>query len=238
MKYEKQKCIVFDLDGTAFKRFLPLDKKFISKKFDKNIIVKVIDSICRKINDADIIKNTTNILFLRFFVYSLFVPISVKRSEIEEYNNSWLVKKGYEEKVTSYVSLLLREYKEWYVREAALAIVNCFEKDFKPLINLGYHIIIMSNNELAKELMNMPYEIIVGKSKLIELKKLLKDPVLDIRYFVGNNYMDDICNAYILGINAVYVGNGYWVKNSKKLAISARTLKQSVFKIKEKDIKF
>ena len=74
----KVPSILFDLDGTIT-NFEELDNRIIREEIFKDCpIVVAIDKIAWKVNRLDLIKNTTIMLKLRLFVYSLIAGSSYK----------------------------------------------------------------------------------------------------------------------------------------------------------------
>lgn len=173
----KVPSILFDLDGTIT-NFEELDNKIIREEIFKDCpIVVAIDKIAWKVNRLDLIKNTTIMLKLRLFVYSLIAGISYKK--------------------------VFDEYSKGYVEYSRKEILK-HKKLIKALKEKGYHIIVLSNNKMADNLFLEEAEISSVNSKFREIRKIKE--YCYIKYFVGNNLMDDIVPAFLYNVKSVYVG--------------------------------
>lgn len=143
-------------------------------------------------------KNTTIMLKLRLFVYSIIACL--KFSDV------------------------LAEYEKLYTKYTAKEILKHVSY-FNELKKNGYHIIILSNNKIVDKLLIRSVEIYSVESKMKALKKLQENCF--VRYMIGNNLIDDIIPAYMLGIKYKYVG--------KKLKF-IKNRAESIEKIKIKKI--
>lgn len=188
----KLDAIVFDLDGTIFEDFLKRDEFHIRRIFEENKLVLFIDTIARFINSFDILKNNTFLLKVRLKLYSI---LSLKNH-----------------------SEVLEAYKSWYKEELKWAIISQIPK-LKYVRR--YKIIVLSNNLFSNDVVIGPeyltecnFCFITSKGKFKSLKDLKKD--YNIKFMVGNNFLDDIFPANILGIKTIYFGKNTIVKALSK----------------------
>lgn len=186
----KVPTIIFDLDGTITD-FEKIDNRIIREEIFSNCnIVLAIDKLAWDFNRLDILKNTTIMLKLRLFLYSILSKV--------EY------------------SKVLNRYNDLYLRYSKQYILK-HKKLIKFLKAKGYHIIVLSNNKLADNLYLEEAEITSVNSKLKALQKLKK--YCDIECFVGNNLMDDIIPAKANAIVPIYRGRSPLKKVLKKFKI-------------------
>ena len=172
-----KRIVVMDLDGTIFDDFFEVDRKIIEQIFNFNKFVLVIASGARSINNLGFIKNTTNMLKLRLFIYNLFI------------------KKRFRQ--------VLSEYKTNYIRFVYEALnrnschIDMLEKE-------KFDIVILSNNKYSATL-STKYNIITVKSKISKLRELSKRYGDKLIFVVGDNYFDDIFPARKLKIANIYL---------------------------------
>lgn len=170
-------AILFDLDGTIT-NFEELDNKIIREEiFSECPLVVAIDKIAWKVNRLDLIKNTTIMLKLRLLVYSLIAGLNYKK--------------------------VLGIYSKCYVEYSRIEILK-HKKLLMALKRKGYHIIVLSNNKMADNLFLEEAEISSVESKFREIRKIKESCY--IKYFVGNNLMDDIIPSFLYNIKSIYVG--------------------------------
>ena len=137
--------IVFDLDGTVTD-FEKIDNEIIRNQIFKNHkVVLFLDKMAWKVNEQDIIKNTTIMLKLRLFVYSLISFLNFKE--------------------------VLEEYEKLYIHYTAVDILKHIPY-FNKLKQKGYHVIIISNNKIVDKLLIKLVEIYSVESKMKALKDL------------------------------------------------------------------
>lgn len=179
---DKVPTIVFDLDGTVT-NFRRIDNKIIREEiFSQNKFVIFIDRLAWSVNQIDVIKNTTIMLVLRLFVYSIFAGKNYKK--------------------------VIEKYRERYISYSKEEILK--NKDvILSLKEKGYHVIILSNNRIADKLYLEEAEITSVNSKYKAMKEIKKD--CRIYYFIGNNLMDDIITAKRLGVRGIYIGNSPFI---------------------------
>lgn len=192
--------VILDFDGTLFDDFFMRDKEIIAKVFEGNKFVLFIDLLARKINDLGIVKNNNFLLRFRIFIYSLFIKKSFKRSLVE-----------------------YRRLYRYYAKKSINKNIAMLDK----LNAEGYKIIILSNNMYTNRL-DMKYELITNINKYIELEELYNEHGNSIKYIIGDNFLDDINNGYKFNIKTIYMGNGLFVKRSKKIFRKANTIKEAI----------
>ncbi len=204
---KEKKIILFDLDGTVFEDFLKADKEYIEKTFKKKYLVLLIDKIARVINSFDILSNNMKMLKLRLLIYSLF--------SFKKYNK------------------VLEDYENWYIDIASSYLKNKTRISISRLKDMGFNIIIISNNSFASKISLNDICLVTPKSKKSYIKTLFSDISNNICYFVGNNYIDDICTAKKCNVKSIYVGKSKFV--SKKANYAVISLKQAIDLIIQKN---
>lgn len=144
-------------------------------------IVLFLDRVLWRINETDILKNTMLILKIRLFLYSIFSG----KSYFKILNN--------------------------YRREYFFKTYNEFRKKYEVLKSLSkrYVVIILSNNEFSKGVKYQEISTINSSSKYSSILKLMK--IYDIKYFVGNNLIDDVLSVKGTNIKSIYVGKNSFV---------------------------
>ena len=146
LRNDKEKAIIFDLDGTLVD-FKKIDKMIIQNVFKNNIFIRIIDEILWLINDVEIMPNNSKLLSIRLFFYSIFSKHSYK--EVYEY------------------------YEKIYIKEVKQGMIEK-EHFIKKVKDNGYKVIILSNNPISKKILN--HDIIVPETnKTAEIKLLMQE---------------------------------------------------------------
>ena len=185
----KVPVIVFDLDGTVTD-FRKIDNKIIRNHIFKNHkLTLALDKIAWKINEQDIIKNTTLMLKFRLLLYSLISGSNFKA--------------------------VFEEYKVMYTELTMKEILKRLPY-FKSLEEKGYHVIIISNNKITDRILIKSVEIYSTRSKILALENLQESCF--IRLMVGNNLLDDIIPSYFHGIDYRYVGKKLKFLNRRRIS--------------------
>lgn len=142
----------------------------------KSKFVLFLDKILWRINEQDVLKNTMIFLKIRLLLYSIFSG------------------KNY--------AKIMKRYREEYFFKT----YSEFRKMYELLLVIAkrYEVIILSNNEFSKGIEYGKITVTNSKSKHLSLLKFMK--TYDIKYFVGNNLLDDILTVKGTSIRSIYVG--------------------------------
>ncbi len=173
---------IVDLDGTIYKKFKLDDKNIISKMFENNILINIVNNFLWAINSLDYFTNNMFILNLRFRIFAI---ISFK--SLDE------IKKEYQWRYRNLLKLNLQS-----------------KEDILQEISKTYNIIIVTSNKYAIKVLikKFNYDVIYAanyNSRLRQIKE--KHITKNISYIVGNNYNDDILLAKKIKASSIYVGN-------------------------------
>lgn len=162
--------------------FKTIDNLIINSVFEKNLFIKYLDLFLWIFNGLDIFPNRNGMLKIRLAMYSFFSKY--KSNDLFEI------------------------YKKIYVNEVKKEIIFK-EILLESLEKMGYKVFIISNNNLSKKVNHQ--DIIVPKEKKeVEIKKIMEN--YHVKYFIGNNYSDDIAIAKKLDIMPIYIGESCLVK--------------------------
>ena len=142
----------------------------------KSKFVLFLDKILWRINEQDVLKNTMIFLKIRLLLYSIFSG-------------------------KNYVKIMKRYREEYFFKT-----YSEFRKMYELLIVIAkrYEVIILSNNEFSKGIEYGKITVTNSKSKHLSLLKFMK--TYNIKYFVGNNLLDDILTVNGTSIRSIYVG--------------------------------
>jgi FMN phosphatase YigB (HAD superfamily) len=197
-----KETIIIDLDGTLYDSFCEDDKRIISALFKDNLIVKFLDKILWFINSFDFISNSTWILNFRLTLYAL-LNLDLPKKHKEQYK----------------------------IRYRNLLRAKLFEYDnmLKRISNKYTIVVVTSNNFSLDVLKHYKYfqKVIYAKdnyARFITMKNTLNS--FNVKFVIGNNYMDDISTAKKLDRQSIYIGDSkikkcfkadYYLENFTKL---------------------
>ena len=197
-KIRDSKLLLIDLDGTLI-NFEEIDHKIIEKVFfdkKRHRFIRLIDKFLWWINRQDIIGNGYASLKLRLWAYSIMC--------------------GYA------YGMCKAEYKELYQYWAEKALDKVLVEDLSYLIDEGYKIKIATKNVYAINLLNNIKSNTYSKEvlDLIVLEENKKQTIKNwVKLYenkvciIGNNFWDDILNAYRTKSTYVYIGFSKFVEN-------------------------
>ncbi|MBR1884073.1 MAG: HAD family hydrolase [Clostridia bacterium] len=190
MDISERPDVFIDVDGTLFDTFKEDDKRIVKEIFGSNVVIKIIDSILWKINSLDYISNSIVFLKLRFLIYSIF---SFKK-----------------------YSVIISKYENMYKYFLNRCLMNIDSDKLKNL-KRNYDVHIVTNNPFSIDVIENYFEHIIfckhtaHRIRNIE-EHMLKKSDNCIKYFVGNNYQDDVEIAKKMKAKSVYVGSSKIVK--------------------------
>lgn len=173
MKRNRETCIVVDLDGTLID-FEKIDKKIIQSIYGENRGVKWIDKVLWKINSYDIITNNIFIFTMRILLYSIL---------------------SFSNPVKAFVLYGIK-YRENVLEQ----IDDTLLQNLDFLKTLADKMYIATNDIFVHAIYkDLPVKnIVVGKKKKF-ISSLYRH--FEVKYVIGNNYMDDILSCKKLNQN-------------------------------------
>lgn len=185
MSDNKPKAVIIDVDGTLIDFVSSFYNCYINRQFGKSPIVIVLDKLAKFINNLDLLSNSKATLDLVLFGFSVISGQSYK-----------VVKAEFVQLYSNYI----------YANQP------CIIRRLKMINELGYKCIVKSNNPYAREILSVikyADEFIVISSKKNERDKQFASLLskYEVKYFVGNNYVDDIRMAKHLKVPSIYVGD-------------------------------
>lgn len=164
---EGKKICIIDIDGTLLEEFKQIFNRIMSQLFGNNIIVKFVNKIFNWVNDLDIISNSMLMFKLVLLFYSI-ISFSSFRDNCAIYEKS-------------YFKFAFRSIEKAYYN-----YVLEFEK-------MGYTVLCISHNIYTHHFDIMNGKIFTPTNKRKFLPQNFKD--LDVKFVIGNNYMDDIISG-------------------------------------------
>lgn len=197
----KKDGLLIDVDGTLYDSFYLDDKKIIENIFGNNVLVKTLDYVLWKINRLDFFSNSMRLLRLRLFAYSI---LGFKR-----YN---FVLSSYNIEYTKCLAVYLKSINEYLC-----------------ILSKKYNIFIITNNFFSVPVIESELNqrcIYCSHSKSREMSAYSLEKGCNLKYFIGNNYMDDISVANKLNITSIYVGKSF-IKGFFKASYVKENFKQT-----------
>ncbi|MDD3304231.1 MAG: hypothetical protein PHP54_04870 [Clostridia bacterium] len=190
----KKLCII-DIDGTFLRKFTTIFNTIIEELFGKNILVRGINLLFNRINDLDIISNSMFMFKFVMLIYSILSFTNFKQN--------------------------CAKYEERYYELAKKGIKSSYDDYVAKLEELGYYVLFVSHNVYTHRFEILGDRIITPKNKRRYLPKYFQE--LDVRYVIGNNYMDDIVSGMRLNkkyrkagkpeVTIMYLGHSSIIKN-------------------------
>jgi FMN phosphatase YigB (HAD superfamily) len=184
MSDNKQKAVIIDVDGTLIDFISSFYTCYINRQFGKSPIVIEINKPAESLNALDLLSNSKATLDLVLFGYSVLSGQSYK-----------VVKAEFVQLYSNYI----------YANQP------CIIRRLKMINELGYKCIVKSNNpygeSVLKEADFCDHFVVISSNKSkrkLQFKELLSK--YEVKYFVGNNYVDDIRMAKHLKVPSIYVG--------------------------------
>lgn len=176
-----KQSVIIDLDGTLYDSFPHDDRRIISKIFENNKLIKILDKFLWSINSLDFVTNSMRMLNLRLRIYSILS--SKNFSDIK---------------------------KEYMHRYHTLLSVDLQRKEgvLKKLSKM-YDIIIVTNNAYANSVLCWynKFDVIYAPNVTSRREQIIeKSYSQSINYVIGNNYTDDIYLAKKIHALSIYVG--------------------------------
>lgn len=193
---KRKSLIVIDVDGTII-NFKRIDNIIIRDIYGKSKIVTFIDKLLWKINSLDVISNNIIILNLRILLYSIISFINPFKAFI----------------------LYSFKYEELAKREVTKNLLNNIEY----LKTLADEVVFATHDFHAYCLEKVLNTRVITKNKKYFIPKLYKK--YDIKYVIGNNYIDDILPGKKLkkekgqNTKVVYIGKSKLLKRVSNICI-------------------
>lgn len=177
-----KRSVIIDIDGTLYDDFSQDDRRIISKIFEDNAFVKLLDKFLWAINSLDFFTNSMGMLNLRLWIYSIL-----------SFKNFDKIKLEYGVRYQNLLRLNLQR-----------------KKNILKEINKRYNIVLVTNNMYATRILceKLNYDVIYApnvKSRRKQIKE--KNYYQSISYIFGNNYTDDVFMAKKMNVTSIYVGN-------------------------------
>lgn len=193
---KRKSLIVIDIDGTIMD-FKSIDNNIVNNVFGKSKLVTFFDKILWKINSLDVISNNIIILNLRILFYSII-----------SFTNP-------------FKAFILYSFK--YEELAKIQVTKKLLSDIDYLKTLADEVVFVTHDFHAYCLEKVLNTRIITKNKIVFFPRLHKQ--YDIKYVIGNNYMDDILPGKKLrkengqNIKVVYIGKSKLLKKVSNIFI-------------------